>query len=867
MSEPCSGGGGGNRGGEQVNNTVSGGFVLHAVIQGRDITVQLPPQVTPALYGLPAASPTFTGRDATVGRLLEYLAPGEGLPGEGLPGGGQRPVLVTSVAGMAGVGKTELAVQAATRALATPGWFPGGVLFIDLFGYAGEEGDERRLSPERALEGLLRDLAVPGGDIPRGLSARQGLYRTILAAYAKEGRRVLVVIDNASSSLQVRPLLPSDGQTAALVTSRHTLDGLNARLEDLDTLGEGDSLALLDAALRHARGEGDTRFRDDDDSARTIARLCAGLPLALQISAALLATAPTRPAASLAAALADGHTRLKRLSRPDRAVRAAFDLSYDLLDGEHAELFHLLPINPGPDVSTEAAGYLADIDPDTAEERLRHLAEAHLIDPVKDDWGRWRMHDLVRLYAESDEHGRPRGTVDQQESARLRLYGYYYTYTVAAVSHLGVGGDTGDPRFRDRRHALSWLDAEHRSLIASATAASAAGLSIVGANLALYLGGYLDDRRYFDDLIALSTMALDIAREHGEERGQAAALTDLGRGLQQVRRLDEAIEVLTEALTIRRGAGDRRDEALILSHLGVCQRQSRRYEEAIDCYEKADAILVELGDHQARTMVMSNLGTAHRQAGRAEEAETCHRFALALIREFGIDRHSEATALNNLGTVLMDRGKFEEAIAAHANAVVIFGEIGQPHRQGKALDNLGNCLREAGRLEEAVDVHIRALNMHRATGDRHGEAMVQNNLGADAAGLRLFEQAVDLYVGAAGVFRELGDHHGETVALDNLAHALQQAAVPPRGLLPAALADAYGTLLEARRRHAGDDDPAVLSAWGSFAHWRGEAGDPEAAAAAFAELLVVMTRVLGEEHPHVRIIRRNLIHFREQAQG
>ncbi|MGW8350886.1 tetratricopeptide repeat protein [Streptomyces wedmorensis] len=650
MSEPCSGGGGG--GGEQVNNTVSGGFVLHAVIQGRDITVQLPPQVTPALYGLPAASPTFTGRDATVGRLLEYLAPGEGLPGEGLPGGGQRPVLVTSVAGMAGVGKTELAVQAATRALATPGWFPGGVLFIDLFGYAGEEGDERRLSPERALEGLLRDLAVPGGDIPRGLSARQGLYRTILAAYAKEGRRVLVVIDNASSSLQVWPLLPSDGQTAALVTSRHTLDGLNARLEDLDTLGEGDSLALLDAALRHARGEGDTRFRDDDDSARTIARLCAGLPLALQISAALLATAPTRPAASLAAALADGHTRLKRLSRPDRAVRAAFDLSYDLLDGEHAELFHLLPINPGPDVSTEAAGYLADIDPDMAEERLRHLAEAHLIDPVKDDWGRWRMHDLVRLYAESDEHGRPRGTVDQQESARLRLYGYYYTYTVAAVSHLRVGGDTGDPRFRDRRHALSWLDAEHRS-----------------------------------------------------------------------------------------------------------------------------------------------------------------------------------------------------------------------HRQGKALDNLGNCLREAGRLEEAVDVHIRALNMHRATGDRHGEAMVQNNLGADAAGLRLFEQAVDLYVGAAGVFRELGDHHGETVALDNLAHALQQAAVPPRGLLPAALADAYGTLLEARRRHAGDDDPAVLSAWGSFAHWRGEAGDPEAAAAAFAELLVVMTRVLGEEHPHVRIIRRNLIHFREQAQG
>ncbi|MFB6839908.1 tetratricopeptide repeat protein [Streptomyces sp. NPDC056361] len=788
MSEARSGGAGGGRDG-QVSNTISGGLFLHAVIQGRDITVQLPPQVTPVLYGLPAPSPTFTGRDEIVDRLLEHLAPaaGEGVgSGVGAGGsaegagvsGGQRPVLVTSVAGMAGVGKTELAVQTAARALARPGWFPGGALFVDLFGYAGEEGDERRVSAERALEGLLRDLAVPGEDIPQGLSDRQRLYRSVLAAYAEEGRRILVVIDNASSSVQVRPLLPNDGQTAALVTSRHTLDGLNARLEDLDTLDEGASLALLDTALRHARGDGDTRFADDHDSARTIARLCAGLPLALQIAAALLAVAPARPAASLAAALADEHTRLRRLSRPDRAVRAAFDLSYDLLDAEHAELFHLLPINPGPDVSTEAAAHLAGTDPDTAEERLQHLAEAHLIDPVKEQWGRWRMHDLVRLYAESDEHGRPRGTVDQQEAARSRLFEYYDTTTAAAVSPPDSDADHGASRFRDRLHAVEWLDAEHRSLIACATAAAAAGHPVVAANLALRLGSYLDGRRYFDDLIALSTMALAITREQGARRSEALALTNLGRGLQQVRRFDEALDVLAEALVIHHETGHRRDEALALTQLGVCQRQVRRFEEAIGSYKRAHDILFELGDHETRTVVLSNLGTAHRQAGRPGEAETYHRFALALIREFGNDRLSEATALNNLGTVLMDRGNFEEAISAHANAVVIFGEVGQHHRQGRALDNLGNCLRGAGRFEEAVDVHIRALNMHRAVGDRYGEGMVQNNLGADAAGLRLFEQAVDLYVGAARLFRELGDRHAETVALDNLAHCLQQAGSP-----------------------------------------------------------------------------------------
>lgn len=403
---------------------------FHAVIQGQDITVQLPPQVTPALSGLPEASQTFTGRDENLDQMLEALAP------DGT--GRQRAVLVTAVAGLAGIGKTELVVQTAVRARKNPGWFPGGVLFVDLFGY--DPG--RRLSPERALDGWLRALGMPGEHIPAGLQDRQRLYRSVLAAYAEQGRRILVIIDNASTTEQARPLLPTDGTTAALVTSRHTLDGLDARLTDLDVLDDHTSAALLDQALRRARGDSDTRVADDPDAAAAIARLCAGLPLALRIAAALLAAAPARPAASLATALQAEHTRLDKLRRPDRAVRAAFDLSYRLLDDDPARLFRLLPLNPGPDLSTEAAAHLADSDPDKTEELLQHLADAHLVEPGQ-VWGRWRLHDLVRLFA--DEHGHTHATTDQRQTAQTRLFTHYQTTTAAADTHMDTRPGTPSP--------------------------------------------------------------------------------------------------------------------------------------------------------------------------------------------------------------------------------------------------------------------------------------------------------------------------------------------------------------------------------------------------------------------------------------
>ncbi|MEU0270272.1 NB-ARC domain-containing protein [Streptomyces sp. NPDC006307] len=352
--------GGARPGGGSVVNRISGGVYLNTVIQAHTVTAHLPPPLTPAMSALPPFTPAFTGRDALLEELVALLEPPPA-PGTGTGTASGTTAVLT---GLGGVGKTELALQAAHRALSRPDWFPGGVLFLDLFGY----DDERRLTPAHALDVLLRALAVPAQHIPPDVQSRTLLYRTLLQGYADEGRRVLVVLDNASAGEDMRPLLPADATTAVLVTSRHTLAlHLGERLFDLNVLETGDSVALLRRLLRRSR-PGDTRVDREPEQAARIAELCGGLPLAVQIAAARLADTPARPLASLAEALGDAHRRLDGLHREDRAVRAAFDLSYRVLTERQARLFRLLALNAGPDLATEAAARLTGEDPHDVEE-------------------------------------------------------------------------------------------------------------------------------------------------------------------------------------------------------------------------------------------------------------------------------------------------------------------------------------------------------------------------------------------------------------------------------------------------------------------------------------------------------------------
>ena len=319
-----------------------------------------------ALAQLPAATAGFTGRDDELAVLAGLLD----------PAGSAGPVVVSAVAGLAGVGKTTLAVQAG-HAARQRGWFGGGVLFIDLHGY-----DEAPVEPGQALDALLRALGVPAEHIPPTVEERAGLYRSVLAQISEP---VLVIADNASSEAQVKPLLPGAGPHKVVVTSRHTLAGLGARLVDVTVLDDDAAVELLDAALRAARPD-DDRISGDREAAARLAGVCGGLPLALQITAALLKADPALSAAELAGELSEEQDRLAALRYDDGSgpgapsVAAAFELSYRRLDETAARVFRLLPVNPGPDVSTAAAAVLADLPAGEVRRVLAGLAAAHLVE-------------------------------------------------------------------------------------------------------------------------------------------------------------------------------------------------------------------------------------------------------------------------------------------------------------------------------------------------------------------------------------------------------------------------------------------------------------------------------------------------------
>ena len=750
-----------------------------------------------ALAQLPAVTAGFTGRDDELTVLAGLLDPASA--------GG--PVLVSAVAGLAGVGKTTLAV-AAGHAARERGWFGGGVLFIDLHGY-----DDQRVQPGQALDALLRALGVPAEDIPPTVEERAGLYRSVLAQIHDPA---LVIADNASAEAQVRPLLPGTGPHKVLVTSRHTLAGLGARLVDVTVLDDDASLALLDAALRAARPD-DGRITRDPQVAGQLAGICGGLPLALQITAALLVADPALTPGELADQLEDQSQRLDALRYDDGSdisapsVAAAFGLSCRKLDDTSARVFRLLAVAPGPDVSTETAAVLADVSAPQVRTVLSGLAAAHLIECAPGVAGRWRMHDLVRLYGQrlANQHG----DSDDQEQALDRLLDYWLEITQAANDHVLAVPDTNvSDTFGDAAEALAWLDTERASLIAAIQVAAATRRDWVAMALPMLMAEYLDRRRLFDDKIAAMEISLLAARRLGDELREADALTIRGNALPELRRFEEAITAHQDAIAIFRRVGGRSGEANALMNLALALWEVDRFHEATVACEDAvaihreapnrrgeadalailsysllqinrdeeaiaighDAITIyrKIGDQRGEAGALNNLGLALQGAHRFEEAITAHHDSAALFRATG-ERHGEAGALTNLGTALQVTGRFEEAITAHQDAAAIYREAGDQKRYALVLDNLGTALRATGRFEEAITAHQDAAAIYREAGDQKRYALVLNNLGTALRATGRFEEAITAQQDAAAIWRETGDRDCEAEELNNLGTTLQ----------------------------------------------------------------------------------------------
>ncbi|MFF4991349.1 BTAD domain-containing putative transcriptional regulator [Streptosporangium saharense] len=657
---------------------------------------------------LPYDIPDFSGRSAEVERLV----------------GEHRGAAVITIDGMAGIGKTTLAVHAAHR---LAGRYPDGQLFIDLLAHtAGREP----VDAAAALETLLRQLGVPAERIPASPAERGALWRAELA-----GRRVLAVLDNALDAEHVRPLLPGRSDTLVLVTSRRRLVDLDgAGALSVDVLGEEEAVELFGRIV----GE---RASREAEAVRDVLRLCGHLPLAIRISAARLQHRPRWTVAYLADRLRD-HRRLLD------GVSAAFTLSYEQLDEAERRMFRLLGLVPGRDIDPYGAAALAGIPEDEAEELLEGLLDAHML--LQLEPGRYTFHDLLREHARS---------IAEDDGAVMRLLAYYLHRSRAAMDRLfphTVGQREGIPQpatpvppVRDAAEAIAWLDAERANIIATAVQ----GPEICLGLLALAIGLYLDRYAHHDDALTLHTLVLRRSRTLGDRGVQARALADLAWTHWRLGDYERAREHAEQALDVCEKAEER---ALALLALGNVALRRHRDAEA-EKYLRQALDLTRIGaDTWGEAHVLGILALVLDRADRPEEARRHLDLALALHRKVG-NPAGEAVTLNHLGVVLRHQGELAQARVRHERAAALYRGLGNAADEAAALNGLAEA---ADDLAGAVEGHTAALALAELTRNRPELARAHEGLARAHLTLGNPERACEHGRRALALYDELGVPEG-----------------------------------------------------------------------------------------------------------
>ncbi|MEV6780492.1 tetratricopeptide repeat protein [Streptomyces syringium] len=739
---------------DRTENHISGGVFFGVVVQGQTITLTLPDRPDPALAGLPRQSATFTGRRTQLEQVLAALAPPA-------PDETTDTVVVT---GLAGTGKTELVLQAAHRALREEAWFPGGVLFVDLHGYDAE----RRVSPKRALGTLLRALGIPPEHVPPGIEDRARIYRSALSALAAAGRRVLVVLDDVPITSKIHHLLPSDGSTATLVSSRHSLSELDALALTLRELPADEGRELLGAALRTALPE-DSRVAVEADEADRLVTLCGGLPLALRILASLLVDVPTRPLSHLRRDLEDAHSRLSVLSREKRAVTAAFELSYRRLTKDQAKLFRLMSLHPGPDFSTEAAAQLYGESVEETERLMLDLARRHLIE-AREPYGRWQQHSLVRLYSGK----RLRSGTDSWGEGLMRLLAHFHEMTTLACERLlgpVVSSPAAKPHFADRAEALQWLEAERHTLVAATIWAHKAHDDLMCVALAVPVSRFLTEMRYLEDARKVLTAGIRSSRRRKDSLREASLLSSLGVVLRDMRKLRKSVRKHHSAIKICRRLKEHQALAGALNHLGLTLHEQRKFEQAVTAHTEAVQLFKRIGDRIGVASALINTGETLPELGRSKDATSALRKAAKIFRKQG-DLRGYAQALGSLAKATRDAGKAEQAMELHKRALDMPDGLLMPYERAVELSNFAGTLTAAGELEAALTAQQEALGTFRRLGDRRGEAMTLGNMALARQKQGKWNKAVRLHTLALEAFLEGKDDHGLAAELRSLAVVL-----------------------------------------------------------------------------------------------
>ncbi|MFF8925495.1 BTAD domain-containing putative transcriptional regulator [Streptomyces koyangensis] len=651
------------------------------------------PSVTEAPYALPFDVPDFAGRSSE----LEWVCDAAGRAPEGA-------LTVLALDGMGGSGKTALAVRAAHQLVEQ---YPDGSLFIDLHGFTPGQAP---LSAFHAQGDLLAAASIPSEEIPTVSAGRAARWQSYM-----RGRRMVLILDNAAASEQVRALIPSSSDSLVLITSRPRLTGLDGvEWLSVGALPELDSHQLLRTTLGAERAE------REPDAAGELLRLCGGLPLAVRIAAARLANRPHWTVQRLVERLRDHNRRLDEFTSEGRGVAGALLLSYQSMPRDQQAAFRLLGHHPGRYLDTREAAALLDTDVLTAEDVLEELVDVRLLEAREP--GVYALHDLVRSFVQRVAQGQ-REPEDGQ--AVQRLLDHYLHMAEHACDTVFPGRrriendeeDQAHNEFDHKEKALQWLDQHRDSLLAAVDAAHDEGLLWYTARLPRELGFHSSIRGYDSRANVALEKGVSAARQLGDRSLTRLNLMNLAMGKWRLGQLRDAVGQLEEAVDLSRQMADEYSEAECRARLGQAYNSMGELERALRLSQEVSRRAQELGFTRLDGSSLSMLSLILVRLGRFEEAMESGERAVAIFDSIE-EVQLSVTALNYLSQAIEGLGRFEEALARADAALERCQRISIPAALPLVLARRADVLVRMGELDEAAESADHALTKAtNSTGD------------------------------------------------------------------------------------------------------------------------------------------------------
>jgi tetratricopeptide (TPR) repeat protein len=645
---------------------------------------------------LPNVSPYFVGRTQELDKLTAQLDN----TAEG------RPVVITAIGGTAGIGKTTLALHWARTHIDQ---FPDGQLYVDLRGFSPKGSP---MTPQEAIRGFLDAFGTPVEKIPTSLDAQATLYRNLV-----EGKRLVLVLDNARNTDQVRPLLPGSPSCMVLVTSRQQLGSLGdyegATHITLGFLTPSEARQLLTEIL------GPERINAAPEAADELIRRCVHLPIAIRIAALRIKAEPHTSLSALVGQLQEQRQRLAALSTGDSQyfdIRAVFSWSYTALSTGAARLFRLLGLHPGPDINPLAAASLAGLPEYDTCQLLTELLRAYLLEEPTP--GRYRFHDLLHSYA--TEQARVEESAPQQQAARHRVLDHYLHTGSAADRHLAPhrGSITLEAlqpgvipaQIADYEQAMNWFTVERAVLLSATNYAAAQGFDTHARTLSWALDTFLNRQGHWHDWAAAQQIALAAAERLGDRTAQAIAHHTLGHPYTHLGRFTDALTSLQQALTLYQELGDHDGQAG--THLSLCwaYEQQRQYSQARTNAQHALDLYRTTGNRIWQARALNSLGWYEAQLGNYQQTLIYCQQALNLHRELD-DRWGEAATLDSLGYAHHHLGHHDQAITHYQQSLTLWRESSDHYQEADILTHLGDTHHATGNFAAARDAWQQALTI------------------------------------------------------------------------------------------------------------------------------------------------------------